>query len=65
MFEWFNEFWRWIGYMHYSGKMYEPYKLIGEHLFTIIVVVMVFLYAFFAFRMWNWPLIIKEKLGLG
>jgi len=63
MFEWFYEFWRWLGYMHHSGKMYEPYqKFIGSYWFTIIVIVFCFSYAFFVFRMWNWATIIKEKL---
>lgn len=65
MFEWFNEFWRWVGYMHQSGKMYEPYQFIGQYWFTIIIIVFISAYAFFVFRMWNWYYWIKENLCKG
>ena len=50
MFEWWYSFWNWLGEMVSSGKVFEPYRILGIW-FNIIVFVFIFIYAFFGFML--------------
>ena len=53
MFEWFFEFWEWIGQEISSGRFWQPYLKL-ENWFYVIIIGMTVLYFLVVVQPWNW-----------